>query len=402
MLKVMFPAVFTLLAQSLTVEDAVARALASHQTRVALEEGQNAARAAARQAGLKPNFKLYLQSENTRFWGSPSYQYATGADNWAYLGQIIESGGKRQRRIDLAQQNVERTGLERELFDRQMKLRVRQAYWGASTADYIAALADRQAESFHTLVENNRQRVKEGALAEGELIRSEMEWNRLQAVARQNEGEARRLRVQLFREMGLPEVPPGVTLASELEGTLPPDLPEPPPAAPSQRSEWQLARQGTGIAEANVRLQKANARPDPQLLYGYKRTAGYDTILGGVQVDVPWRNRNQGAIGAALAGQRAAAAQVRQWEAQIQADVRAAHIDYAVRRGLLATTLSDLRRRANETLRLTRAAYSEGGLELLRLIDAERAYLEAEMQYARAWGELRQARAALDYALGLD
>lgn len=402
MLKVMTAVLlFTLSAQSLTLEEAVAKALEQHQTRQALEQRQASTRAGETQAALKPNFRLYLQSENTRFWGTPSFSYGDASDNWAYLGQIIETAGKRKSRIQLAEQRTAGAGLERELFDRQLKLRVRQAYWSASAAAYIAALAGRQASTFQTLVDNNRLRVKEGVLSEGDLIRSEIEWNRLQAIAQQSEGDARRLRVQLFREMGWREITEDVKLTSELEGDVPAAAEE-LPVEPQRRSEWQIARQESQVAAANLRLQKANAVPDPQLFYGYKRTAGFDTILGGLQVELPTRNRNQGNVGAAAADQRAAEAQIRMWEAQIEAEVRAARIDHEVRRQLLTTTLAGMRRRANETLRLTRAAYSEGGLELLRLIDAERAYLDAEMQYARAWGELRQARAALDYATGRD
>lgn len=391
----------TLQAQSLTLEEAVAKALEQHQTRAALEQRQDAARAGQTQGALKPNFRLFLQSENTRFWGTPTFNYADASDNWAYVGQVIETAGKRMRRVDLAKENTARAGLDRELFDRQLKLRVRQAYWSASAATYIAAFAERQASTFQTLVDNNRLRVREGVLAEGDLIRSEIEWNRLQAIAQQAAADARRSRVLLFREMGLREIDDSVNLATELEGALPEPAPA-LPVEPARRSEYQITRQNQQVAQANLRLQKANAVPDPQLLYGYKRTAGFDTILGGVQMDLPTRNRNQGNIAAAVANQRAAEAEARQWSAQIEAEVRAARIDYDVRRQLLATTLGAMRSRATETLRLTRAAYSEGGLEILRLIDAERAYLDAEIQYARAWGELRQARAALDYALGVD
>jgi outer membrane protein TolC len=388
-------------AQTLTLEQAVTQALEQHQMRVALAERQGAARAGQTQAALKPNPTLYLQSENTRFWGAPRFSYPEASDTFAYLGQVIETGGKRLRRVDLAKEQTARAAIDRELFDRQLKLRVRQAYWGASAAAYIAEFAGRQSSTFQTLIENNRLRVREGVLAEGDLIRSEIEWNRLQAIAEQAAADARRARVLLFREMGAREVNDAVTLVTELEGDLPAGAPE-LPVEPVRRLEYQRAQQDRQVAQANLRLQKANAVPDPQLLYGYKRSAGFDTLLGGVIVDLPLRSRNQGRIAAAEADRRAAEAEARMWQAQIEAEVRAAGIDYAVRRQLLSTTLGQMRARATETLRLTRAAYSEGGLELLRLIDAERAYLDAEIQYARAWGELRQARAALDYALGVD
>jgi hypothetical protein len=42
--------------------------------------------------------------------------------------------------------------------------------------------------------------------------------------------------------------------------------------------------------------------PDPEFLAGYKRTGGFDTVIVGVQINLPFRNRNQGSIAAAAGG----------------------------------------------------------------------------------------------------
>src|SRR6202008_1481529 len=79
------------------------------------------------QAGLGPNPRLFLQSENARFWGTSSPSYP-GTDTYAFLAQTLETGGKRHRRIDLATENVHGSELERQLQRQQIISRVSAAY----------------------------------------------------------------------------------------------------------------------------------------------------------------------------------------------------------------------------------------------------------------------------------
>jgi outer membrane protein TolC len=48
------------------------------------------------------------------------------------------------------------------------------------------------------------------------------------------------------------------------------------------------------------------------------------------------------------------------------------------------------------------AAYAEGGTDLLRLLDAERARLEAELSLAQRAAEFRQSIARLEAAEGVN
>lgn len=383
--------------QRLTLADALRQAVEQNGVRQSYQQRVEAAAGHQMQAGLKPNALLTFQSENTRFWDSPSFVYPRDADTFLFLTQRIESGGKRERRVEFAGENVRRAEAERELFERQLKLRVRAAYWQAAGAEQLSRVAGEQVTSFASLVENNRARVKEGVLAEGDLMRSEIELRRIEAARDLASGDARRLRAQLFREMGfagpadfeLDPLEPGPSLEA-----VAPDS--------ANRPELRLAQTVVRAAEANVKLQRANDVPDPSIVYGYKRTAGYDTFVGGLQIDLRFRKRNYGAIVAAEAEARAATWQTKAVTALVDAEARTARIDYETRRKLATETLPRIRQSAAESMRLTRGAYQEGGVDLLRLIDAERLYLETETQYVRALADLKQAEATLEYALGVD
>jgi outer membrane protein TolC len=167
------------------------------------------------------------------------------------------------------------------------------------------------------------------------------------------------------------------------------------------RPDLDSLQQGIEEAAANVKLQRANARPDPELMGGYKRTNGFDTLIAGVQINLPFRNRNEGNIAAAEAGVQAATSSLRAAERAAQSDIEAAYTAYETRRALVEKTLPAVREQAREIARISGAAYREGGTDLLRLLDAERARIDSDLLYVRALTEFHLSVVELQSALGI-
>jgi outer membrane protein TolC len=353
------------------------------------------------QAGLRPNPRLILQMENLRAWGTPGLAYGRDADSFLYLSQLFETGGKRERRLDAAQLAVRRAELEVELLRRQIAARVKQAYWAAAGAQRQHEILLETEQTFRQVIEYHEHRVREGAMAEADLLRVRLEGERLAIAANAAALEAERARIQLFREMGRTQFEP-VELTEPLEDPVAPAVVADPARALEARPEMQLARLAVEQARAGLRLAEAGARPDLDLLLGYKRTAGFDTLLGGVQWNLPLLNRNQGHIAAARAEIRAAESSLAATEALIRAEVRAAAAEFELRRRQLLESSRLLRAHAAESARIAQAAYREGGADLLRLLDAERVRLDTEMLYSRTLTEYRQSIAALETAMGVE
>ena len=103
----------TLFAQTrLTLADAVSEALASHPQLAAAAARAAATEGLQRQAGLSPNPRLILQSETSGFPAIPPSGPQHDRDTYAFLAQTVETGGKRNRRVALAAENVRRSELE--------------------------------------------------------------------------------------------------------------------------------------------------------------------------------------------------------------------------------------------------------------------------------------------------
>ncbi len=140
--------------QALTLEQALASATANHPVLAAMRERIVAARGAQRQAGLRPNPRLNLQTENTRIpRGTPPFLFWRDTDNFAFLQQTFETAGKRARRLDVAGIALRRSELELELERRRVVSRVRQAYWAAAGAQKMVELLEANLRTFQQVVE---------------------------------------------------------------------------------------------------------------------------------------------------------------------------------------------------------------------------------------------------------
>ena len=130
-------------------------------------------------------------------------------------------------------------------------------------------------------------------------------------------------------------------------------------------------------AQAKSRLQDVSARPDLNILYGYKRTqlvdatSGVNTAMAGLQITLPITDRNQGNRAAASAEVRRQEQLLAATEAEVRADYFGALQEYQLRRIEVVETLQPLREHARTISEITQAAYAQGGMELLRLLDAE-------------------------------
>ena len=352
------------------------------------------------QSRLRSNPRFYFQTENWRRWSEPAISPANDVDTFLYFSQSLETGGKRAQRTAVAEAGLRRAVLDRELLERQIVAGVKRAYWSAAAAARIHEAALANVENFRAVVEYHVNRVREGAMPEADLIKVELENERLLLTANTAELDANRARIELFHAMGRSDFP-AIRIVDAIEGTL---------AAPaadvelalSNRVELKIAREAREAAAASARLQRAIAKPDVEVVGGYKHTGGNSTLIGGFQVNLPLLNRNQGNIVAADATIRIADAEIAAQAAMVRAEVAAASADVEIRRRQVSRTLPQLRDRAAESSRIALAAYREGGADLLRLLDAERVRIEIDTLYFRSLGEYRQSVAALETALGVN
>lgn len=237
----------------LSADQAAATALGNHPLLAEGKQRIDSAQGQRRQAGLTFNPRLILQSENNRFPGSTPMVYGRDTDTFAYLQQTFETAGKRGKRVELASQGLRRAELELDLLRRQITSRVKLSYWLAAGAQRAHELLIENSKTFQQIVEYHEIRVREGAMAESDLLRVRLEADRIQLAANSAKLEADKARILLFREMGQTAFP-SVQFSDALElkeDALVDALLE---EALRRRPEIQLARVQLEQARANLRL----------------------------------------------------------------------------------------------------------------------------------------------------
>jgi outer membrane protein, heavy metal efflux system len=382
----------------LSAQDAVSFALSHRPELRAASDRIDASERLRSQASLIPNPRFVFRKEDLRTqtsaFGENSQTYWEGE-------QLLETSGKRGGRIAVAMQGREQSRLQAELERRQIVLSVRESYWRAKAAQALAALYAQDAYYFQQVIDYHEARFHEGKIAEVDLLRVRLQGEQIRAAAANARLDSEKALLMLAQEMNAAANSAWV-LSEDFE-TL--EVPKPVPAgtdAGSLRTEELLAQQAISKAEAQTRLARATGRPDLLFTGGYKRDLNLDSPVVGVQFDLPLFNRNQGAVAAAHAEEDAVRESYQATRNRLAAELALAQREYEMCREQYLQTFKPLREQAIEISNISRDAYQAGGLDLLRLLDAERARVDSELSYVRALEGFHLSVTALNYAEGAD
>ena len=382
---------------TMSLHAAIQRAETSPQVREA-QDFVDAAHGSVTQAGLHPNPRLYLQSEDLRPWAD-NFDFPNATEDYGYLGQVFELGGKRSRRLDVARANVRQAEAERTFANQQIAGRVAAAYWNAVASAGVAALLENDMKAVDEIVRYNQERVNAGAMRGIDLLRVQIERDRLQLALGAAQRDVTLTRIELFRQIGQPN-DPGVHLGDSIDSVVPVEA-VPVDEVLASRADIVAGHEAVAAAEADVKLQKSLGVPDIDLLGGYKRNSGNNTIYSSLQLPLPIRNRNQGEVERAEASVHLAQDRLQQLELSVRADVMAAEENYTQQRRVVETVLPDIRSRARQNLAIMDDAYRSGGVDLLRYLDAERTAFDVEVNALRTFADFQQAGLRLQLAYGV-
>jgi cobalt-zinc-cadmium efflux system outer membrane protein len=389
----------------LTLLQAVELAVAHHPAIPAAAARISAAEALQRQAGLRPNPAVTFESENWRAWSNPAFEPGRDLDLFIFGSQTLETGGKRSRRVDLAGRDHKIAELEKLVLEWKIRQDVRLAFLRALLAKRQLALLEENGRYFEQVIEYHRARVEQGAMAEVNLIRVQLEGERLRLDEQAARAEAERQRIELLRAMGMAE--------SRADFSLEEIAPVPSPAlmasgdvllsqAREHLPSFLLGEAILARARTRVDLERSLAKPDWAVSFGYKRTAGFNTILAGVSVPLPLFNKNEGTIAASELEVRGVEHTLREITARVAADISSALAGVQRRLEMLSRMQKGILVQAEESLRISLAAYQEGGSDLLRLLDAQKVRNEVQLLYARTQMEYMISLAELENAVGVE
>ncbi|MGE3275014.1 MAG: TolC family protein [Vicinamibacterales bacterium] len=348
----------------------------------------DAARASAAEAGRLPNPAIELRAENWAVGGSDVPE-----DFFAVATTPIELGGKRGARRTVAQAGIVAAEAASALVRRRVHQDVTSRFFDALRAAARASALSDAERGVAELVRIAARRVEEGVLADAALRRLEAEHARTGAERARAEADRAIAAVQLAARLGLADVTPAVPGG-------------PPPAAapgpPDGRADLAVARARLEVARRALRFEQALGVPDLAVSGGYKRTGGHNTGVLAVTMAVPFFDRNRAAVAAARGEVRAAeldlemATLAATGEARATADaartLAAASTDITTRLVAPATVARDA----------ARSAFLSGAIDLVALLDAERAHTDARIAADTLQFDAWQAAVTARLAAGED
>ncbi len=395
----------------LTVDQAVAYALEHNGELLAARKEIDAASALVKQASFRANPKVDASVSKT----------ITATDNNITVNGMLplELGGRRPARIRVAERELEMRQQDVANRERMLAADVRAKFGEALAAilklgfdeDLIAA-----SQRGYNLV---AARVTEGGTAPLEQNMILVELNRVRSMRETAEGKTQIEVLELRNIIGMtPDEP--LRLRGDFNDVITPlsPLAEATMRALAERPDLKLAKAAESFAEARIEQARSEGRLDASLIAGYQRmdfsfplngisdagqltpirsTFHYFTV--GVSLDLPVRNKNQGAIEAALAESQAAKLRREFLELTVRREVASAYARYNSTARAAEIFRVGVKDQANANLDVVRQTYELGSKTLIDYLGEQRRFIDLQNGYIDALLDTFKARVEVERAV---
>jgi outer membrane protein TolC len=305
----------------------------------------------------------------------------------------------------MAEHNLEAARSEASAVERGAVYEVKAAYQRVANARLRLELLRENHNNLNQLVVLNEARVKEGYTAEGDLIKARLEAQRVEFQTRKANLEYERSRIELLRAMGSPSYEDGdfsFEVVEEL--TYQPvslDLPSLRSSA-MRLPQIQAAQSRVERAEYLLRLEQARVRPDITASVGYKRNGPDNALYAAVSAPLPFNNRNRAQIARAQAEVEVARAELQHAQNTVLAELAASRRSVELNQRQVESLRAEFLSLADESRSVSLAAYREGAVDLLVLLDAQRVRSQAQDLYFQALYDYQLAIHELERAAGIE
>lgn len=384
----------------LRLEDALAAALLRNPELAADAYEVRAREAALVQAAAIPSPTASLELEDVA--GSGDFRGVESAQTTLLLGQLIELGGKRGARVDLATADRDLASWDYEVRRIDVLVQTAGAFVDVLAAQERYRLAGESRDMARSIQSAAALRLRAGIASPAEEIRAAVQVDIAEVESEHTEHELVTARQRLAatwsgeqarfeRAEGdlerLPSIPSNEELAARLD------------ASPS------VARWRTELAQRDALRARARSHrvPDVTLHAGPRHFSGPgDTALVvGVSVPLPLWDRNRGAIAEAEHRVAKLAAEARGVRVRSVTDLETARVSLqasAEEAHLLRTRVLPGTARAVEALR---RGYEQGRFAQTEVLEAGRARLAAGEQYLRALTEAHHSAQQIERLTGV-
>lgn len=385
-------------ANKLTLESAIAEAIAQSPALRVIEADIDAARGEVQTAGTRPNPELTFAPglKHVRE-GDSSHNEFKGT---VALSRTFLFPGKRELLMSIAGRNVELRQLAIEGLRFQLRAAVRKAFYELLAAQNIISLRQQQLESAQTFQQATARRAESGYASDFEAVKSQGEVINARKLLQTAENQIAAARVELNSLLNRNPLGP-LVVSGNLDRTLPAQsMPDLVTLALEVNPSLRVQALRAEIAGLNVRKARLARKPDftvgPSLEYSKS-----EQILGiSATVALAGKNYGQGEILTATAEQRKVLAETDSLRREITAAVAKAATQWAGAQAQLALYPPAYLDQLKAVVMQAEQSYTQNATSLLIYLDTKRTYFDTLAGYYEAIGNAATSRAELESAVG--
>ena len=358
--------------RSITLADAVEIFLQRNLQLVAARYDIDTAEAEKLTAHLRPNPQITFASSGLplSFTGplirEQTYDYG--------VSQTFELGGKRDKRIDLANKNADLARGQFEMAVWSLTNDLKRKFYTVLLNESLLKLATENQTTFSEIIKHTTELVQAGEISGLDLKRLEVEKLKFDTdvanAERDYEVALRDLRVTLGGDYQTMEIATAGALDYQPYVFSLADLRDKSLAA---RPDLKAARLSERAADAAIRLQNAQRIPDVTLGGGVEQVpTGGSSYTFAVGIALPIYDRNQGERAKALIDKMKAQNQQQLLTNQVLSDVDKALVAFEMQKRRVELYRTGVLTKVDDIQNLTEVALKAGESSTLELLDAIR------------------------------
>jgi len=397
-------------AQPLALPQVVEYSLQNNGELKAFREEVGIREAGKVRAGLLPNPTLEMEVSTGALTGS-------SAENSVSLGvsQEFLLSGKREKRLSLAERELEMYRFQLAERERVLRIEVKTAFYDVILARQRVGLAERGIALNRQLMEIAGERLAVGDIPELELNLVKVEFARSQGARSEIANVLNQYRAKLWTLMGLPAgEPPEIAGTLEPEAAMTMALVDLKQLALGKRPDLKALEAEKGRGDADIALARAEATPNLTAGLALKRDTtaievggleGKDTaytIGFKLSMPIPVFDRNQAGVQEARTRRDSTDSRLVATRKGVEREVESAYAGFQNASHVLSLYRSGIIPQLEENLKLTQEAYRLGEIGILNVIQEQKKFFEVNERYLAALHDRQAALVNLETAVATE
>jgi cobalt-zinc-cadmium efflux system outer membrane protein len=389
---------------SITLKEAISRAKENNPILKTESFNVGIAQADITTAKLRPNPILNnqtLQLMNPSFFpANTGYLNGHNMQIWWQLTKPMQMPALRKFKLEVAQQGVKLAQTNYAEIERNLFLNVSNNWINAWYAKVNLDLISYAKTNIDSLVYINELRLKKQVITTTDLIRTQLiaEQYKLQIRTAQQEyrNQLQNLRFLLGTtdsiNINLNDEFISASVSNKIDSLL--------NYAEINRTDIQVAQTTINTAKSNISLQKALAKPTPEIgmIYNPQNKIPYLGVYGTIQI--PIFSRNQGEIQKSKLLQAQAEQSLQTTQQQLKAEITTSFNSYQTQKQNLEK-FKVIMKQAEQILSSVKYAYLKGGTTIIDFLEAQRTWFDSQKMYYDELYNYSNSYVQLLYSSGL-